>query len=88
MFFFPAFSGQDIGICAITFQAIILCRSVVPLGGFSPPIELLSRAGNGGVKVCEFVDIFCAHPPKRSQSVRRNQQNPTSASKVLIELFV
>ena len=34
----------------------------------------LTKAGNGGVKVREFVDIFCAHPPKPRQSGRRNQQ--------------
>ena len=38
----------------------------------------MSRSGNGGVKVREFVDIFCAHPPKPRQSGRRNQQNFTT----------
>ena len=28
------------------------------------------KAGNGGVKVREFVDIFCTHPPKPRQSGR------------------
>ena len=33
-----------------------------------------TKAGNGGVKVREFVDIFCAHPPKPRKKGRRNQQ--------------
>ena len=37
-----------------------------------------SRAGNGGFKVREFVDIFCAHPPKLRQSGRRNKPNFTT----------
>ena len=40
--------------------------------------DIMRRAGNIGVKVREFVDIFCAHPPKPRQSGRRNQQNVTT----------
>ena len=40
--------------------------------------RIICRAGNGGVKVREFVDIFCAHSPKPRQSGRRNQQNFTT----------
>ena len=38
---------------------------------------VMIMAGNGGVKVCEFVDMFCTHPPKPGQS-GRNQQNFTT----------
>ena len=31
-------------------------------------LYITAKAGNGGVKVREFVDIFCAHSPKPRQS--------------------
>ena len=46
--------------------------------GEAVAICVVTRAGNGGVKVREFVDIFCADPPKPRQSGRRNQPNFTT----------
>ena len=41
-------------------------------------LKAMGKAGNGGVKVREFVVILCAHPPKPRQSGRGYKQNFTT----------
>ena len=36
--------------------------------------RIMNRLGIWHVKVCEFVDIFCAHPSKRRPNGKQNQQ--------------
>ena len=84
------------GVCTLHTFPDALISLPLSFGIFKEPTEyegkkpaVLTKAGNGGVKVCEFVDIFCAHPPNPRQSGRRNQQmfttpntqNPTSGFK-------